>query len=192
MKNNIKWIILSVAFCLTVGLYIINSFQKSEDLAKIEIELYKMGKELNDQLSGKPVPDIVCTDTNRDTIHLSDLVKEKKILVYYYSELHCSSCYEKQLEWLQNSFKEVPFPIVVLGAYLTYRHFSIYMKINSYKLPVYQISYNVFDWFIENSGVPFCFVLNEDMTASYFYIPNNDYPAINNRYLEGVKKLLSD
>jgi hypothetical protein len=188
MKNNIKWIILSIVACLTVSLYILNSSQKLENTTA----LYKLGKELNDQLSGKLAPDIVCIDANQDTVHLSDLVKEKKILVYYYSELHCSSCYEKQLEWLQSSFEKGPYPVVILGAYLAYRHFATYMKVNHHKLPIYQISHKVLDWFIENSGMPFCFVLNEDMTASYFYIPNNDYPAINNRYLDGVKKLLSD
>jgi hypothetical protein len=191
MKNNIKWIILSIIACLTVWFYIINSSQKSVKVVD-KIKLYSLGKEWNDQLSGKPVPDFICTDTNRNTVHLSDLVKEKKILVYYYSELHCSSCYEKQLELLQKTFAETSHQIIILGGYLTYRHFSIYMKTNPCKLSVYHTKHKVFDWYIENSGMPFCFVLNPDMTASYFYIPNNDYPKINKLYLEGVKKLLSD
>jgi hypothetical protein len=190
MKNNIKWIILLTVICLTGVLYIINYLQGSKGSTN-EIELYKLGKSLNDQFSGRIAPDIVCRDSTKHTVNLSDLIAGKKTLIYYYSELHCSSCYEKQLELLEKSFSETTYPVIVLASYSSHRHFSVYIKNTPYNLPVYQIEHKVFDRFVEDRGTPYCFVLNPDMTAAYFYIPN-DYPEINKQYLERIKKLLSD
>lgn len=191
MKNKLSIIVILSAICLSCGLYLLNHSHSNNETVNSERELYQMGKELNEQLAGRKISDIACTDSMGNTVMLSDLMAGNKVLVYYYSELHCSSCYESYRDLLENNISKKDFPVVILGSYLNFRHFSVYLKRHFCSLPIYWVEHNAFKWELDNSGVPYCFVLNLDMTVSYFYVPQNEYPAVDKLYLERVQTLIS-
>ncbi len=188
MKKHSKFTTVVVVICVTIVILVISHSQPQIDDHRIE--LYKMGEQVNDLLSGKPIPNITCMDTMNNNIPLSDLLVQKGILIYHYSELHCNSCYQQQLTLIQDFFSDTSYPVLILASYLTHRHFAIHMKKQSYNIPTYRIEHKSFNWFIEDCGMPYFFVLNADMSSSYFYIPDNKHPELCLQYMERIKKLL--
>lgn len=191
MRNKMTIIILCVIILLTVGLFLLNRSHPNDEQAYNERELYQMGKDVNEHLTGRQVADVNCADSIGNIVKLSDLIANKSVLIYHYSELHCSSCYESFLRFLGNNVHDNNLPIIILGSYLSFRHFSVYIKRNVYMLPIYRVEHNPFQWELDNMNVPYCFVLNPDMTSSYFYIPRDEFPETNKLYLERVRTLLS-
>ena len=122
------------------------------------------------QFTGTKVPDIVCFDTTEVPFRLSNLMTEKRLLIYHYSEFNCRSCYEMDLSVLQDVFPETTYSVIVLGEYTKFRYFKVYQKRNPCQLPAFRIEHNAFKWDLDHAEVPYFFVLNSDMTASYFRI----------------------
>ena len=153
--------------------------------------LYNMEKELNDQLSGVKLVDVVCVSLQNDTLSLSDIVRDKT-LIYFYSELHCNSCYENQLSFLHDYFSGFKSNILILGSYMTYRNFAASMNNNEYKLPLYYVDYKTLDSLLIDYETPLFFTLNSELEATNFYIFNDDNLENNHKYFQKVKALLGN
>jgi len=189
MKKYISFIVLSGVVVFTVFLYIDNHRQPAAETVDEIIdkeELYAFGKDLNDVLSGTQMPDINCIDISGDSIKLSDLVTGERVLALYYSEMHCSSCYEKQFDLLQH----LPLDstkLLVIGAHSSHRSFKFYWSRSSYSLPAYYIDYISLDWYANKYFFPYFFILDKDLTVSYFHVPDQKDVEKNKRYVLGVK-----
>ena len=150
-----------------------------------------MEKELNDQLSGVKLVDVVCVSLQNDTLSLSDIVSDKT-LIYFYSELHCNSCYENQLNFLHEYFSDFKSNILILGSYMTYRNFAASMNNNEYQLPLYYVDYKALDSLLIGYHTPLFFILNSELEGSNFYIFNDDNLENNHKYFQKVKALLGN
>jgi hypothetical protein len=161
------------------------------DMDKNELDFRTKNDSLDKKLSGSVISDLVCIDSLNNIFRLSDLVAQKSILVYYYSELHCIPCYEMELAFLQDFFPYESYSNIVLASYFLYENFALFVKEHETKLPVYRIEHHKLNWEIENYGMPYYFIVHPDMTASHFYIPQQQFPKSNRQYLEKVKQFLS-
>ncbi len=165
---------------------------KIKTASKRNDTLYELGKSLNNKFMGHRVDDLLCININGDTTNLSSLIKKDKVLIFLFSELNCSSCYENQLNILQNFFPESQSQIVILGSFLSFRNFKIKMSNLPQKLPIYYVQHRAFDWEINDLGFPYFFILNSKLETSYFYIYNEEILEYNDQYFCGVKNLLSN
>jgi len=190
MNKKISYGILAGAAVLAAILYIINSHQPDGGSIKFDKkQLYELCKELNDSLSGVKIANIDCVNIHGDSTKLSDLVTGESVLVLHYSELYCSACYQKQFDLLQRFFPDST-KFLVLGSHANFRNFKFYWNRSQYSLPAYCIAYGSLDWYANEYDYPYYFILNKDLTVSYFYVPDPMDIEKNRYYIEYVKKIL--
>ena len=155
-------------------------------------DFYQLNLKLNYQMTGLSAPDVFYEEREKETKTLSELVKNKPLLIYRYSELHCNTCYETEIEALQKAFEYSPNLVSILCSYHVERTFIMFKRMNEIKIPLYRIAMDTLKWTAEKYGNPYYFVLHPDMKISHIYFPNKAYPKINKQYLENVKSFLLD
>ena len=195
-KSIIALLIVTVLSFLTLTLFFYNeNMRKDSDKSDLQGQIAKLEiKEtnfvLNIEMIGEKVSDILCVAQSGDGKYLSELMNGKTILIYRYTHSHCAPCYEEQIYLLQEIFKDFPQVVGILSSYLNRMDFLLFMRGKTLEVPIYQVSFNSFDWIMEDYDVPYYFVLHSDMKISHIYIPNKAYPESNKQYLEGVKRFL--
>jgi len=157
-------------------------------------EIYYFNFELNNKMTGLFAPNIYYSETkdNKKGNYLVDFVKNKPILIYRYSDINCTTCYETEIKELQAEFINNPELSIILCSYRIDQEFLVFKRINQIKLSLYRINSDAFDWEVEKYGNPYYFVLHPNMKISHIYVPNKSYPELNKQYLEGVKRFLSE
>ena len=165
----------------------------SELVGDIQVkgDFYKSNMNLNYQMTGLSAPDVLCEERKNETKLLSELVKFKPLLIYRFTELHCNTCYETEIEALQAAFPDTSNLVSIICSYHIERDFIIFKKMNEIKIPLYRIEMDTLKWPAEKYSNPYYFVLHPDMKISHVYIPNKIYPEVNRQYLENVKHFLS-
>jgi len=161
------------------------------DLA-IEEDHYRLNFELEVQMTGLKAPDVECEDAPTDKKRLSELVQEKPLLIFRYADVHCSSCYEAQMKLLHEMFADKPDLLTVICSYQNAEALRIFRKINRKRHSIYHVPSDTFDWAAETCHSPYYFVLHPDMKISHVYVPSQEFPEYNKRYLEMIKRLLSN
>ena len=159
---------------------------------QIKEEVYSFNTEINNKMTGLHAPYISYTksdDLSKEN-SLSELVKNKPLLIYRYSDVNCVSCYENEIKTLQESFSDLLESAVILCSYQSDRDLRTFRRLNIIKLPLYCISFDAFTWTVEDYGNPYYFVLHPNMKISHIYVPDKRYPELNKQYLEGVKRFL--
>jgi hypothetical protein len=166
----------------------------TEFTAKIQMEeaLYQSNFELNIKMAGLKTPDTYCVESQRGGRLLSDMVKDKPLLIYKFSGNNCNTCYIDILTKLQSELPDnFGFDkIRALCSQLTERDLLILKRTYKIKFPIYIIPSKSFDWIVEENNVPYFFVLCPDMKILHIYVPNKDYPELTQKYIEDVKKFL--
>jgi peroxiredoxin len=157
-----------------------------------KLAFFQSSQELNDEMTGMKVPDVSCFERKSTLVSLSELVKSKPMLICWFSELHCSSCTTLALTTLQEEFADKPELALVLCSYRLESSYFIFRRMNKIKFPIYSIPMDVFNWNAETIDKPYYFVLHPDMKISHVYVPDQEFPEYNKRYLEMIKRLLSD
>ena len=195
MKRYLSLIIFLLSVLFTLSLFILNNRKSSLSTPAIsEYEIYfrKMNKELSQKFSGKHVDNISCMDSMHNTFHLLDLIKNKKTLIFHFSEHNCSVCYEDEIRTLQAFFINNSSSVIILCSYEAYHNFLVFLKTNQIRFPIYRIEHGIIGGELENYDYPYYFVLHSDLTVSDIHIPDESYPESNKQYLEGVKRYLSE
>ncbi len=207
MKNKLTWIIFISLFVGGVlWLFVtLNSksetdtddplkalMEREEERINKEMDFLKMNEDLNEKLTGISVQNVHCEDEEQNQHVLSELVLQKPVLVYRYSELNCNTCYETELTSLQHFFANAHDKVVILCSYQIRKYFTIFKKMNQIVLPIYRIPQDAFSWILEDYNAPYYFVLHPDLTISHIYIPDKVFPERNRQYLESVKWFLSE
>ena len=197
-RNFLILIVLAFLACISIYFFIqnrqiaIENDQNLQEKREKIAEIKKMNDELNEKLSKIVIPDIIGVDGDSVSHHLSDLVSLKPKLIFRYSELHCSYCYDAELALLKEYFPEEEQNVAILCSYQQRRHFLDFISKNDIKLPIYRIYQEAFDWTLETYGTPYYFVLHPNLMVSHIYIRNNDFPELNRQYLRSVKRFLSE
>ena len=155
-------------------------------------EFYYLNFDLNNQMTGLIAPSISCIKSNKSEYLLSELVNEKPLLIYRYTNAGCSPCYIAELKLFHKVFSDNYDLARVFCSYQTELEFVTSKKINKIKFPYYRITLEAFDWKLEEYNSSYYFVLHPDMKISHIYVPNKEYPELSIQYLEGVKRFLSE
>ena len=124
MKN--KSIITVVSIIIIIILFLLESNNSLRNSKNEDIS-YSFDESLNTHLSELFIDNINCIDIMGDITALLDLISSN-VLVYYFSDLHCSSCYEEQLRTLHEYFYESEQNVIILCSYISFRNFKVSMK----------------------------------------------------------------
>ena len=197
MKNRIALFFLLFIASITLLFYLLNREMEAKynqhqwETLELENSFNKMNEELNKTLTHTTVQNIIIEDTLLQQLSLSDLVSRSPVLIFRFSELACTACYETEFLSLRNIFPNTKQQIVFLSSYGEKRHFIMFKRSNQIEFPFFRIPQDAFDWALEDYGLPYYFVLHPDLTVSHIYIPDAVLPELNRQYLEEVKKYLS-
>ena len=91
---------------------------------------------------------------------------------------------------IQEVFYSAHDLVVVLASYSSRRDFLISAQNHNLNSPLLLIPPNAFDWWFEQSNIPYFFVLHPNMRISNIFVPDERYPELTIRYLESIKRLL--
>jgi len=202
--KSIKTILLIVA-CATIiflSFYLLNNMLeiKHEQARVFELnakmqmknEFYYLNFDINNQMTGKNAPNIFCFENRNKENYLSELVQEKSLLIYRYTHKDCNTCYESEIQSLQEVFKDSIELTSILCSYYAIKDYLAFKKMVKVKTHIYHISFGAFDWIAEDCNKPYYFVLHPDMKISHVYVPSQEFPEYNKHYLEIIKRLLSN
>jgi len=185
MKNITIITLISIIILFLLGRNNSMKNSKNEDIS------YSFEESLNTHLSELHIDNINCIDIKGDTTMLLNLISSD-ILIYYYSDLHCSSCYEKQLRTLAKYFYKSEQNVIVLCSYMSFQNFKVSMNRNEYKFPIYYINYKAFNSLVIHYETPLFFTLNSELEASNFYIFYEENLENNHKYFQKVKTLIGN
>ena len=205
-KYDLMKLLLSIScIIIIVGLFYfqnMNTKLKHEynQLSKLRLfnhsnetyEFIKFNFDLNYSMTGLVATNILCIEGDKYNHLLSDIVKQRPVLIYRFSENSCNPCYIEELDYLQSILTEKCNYIHLLCSYKYPRDLLVLRKSNNIKLPACLIPFDSFEWIAEESNKPYYFVLHPNMKISHIYVPDTDFPELNKQYLEGVKRFLSE
>ena len=204
--KNIKTIIL-VTICIISSLLNFHfqnkiteikytSAQLSELYTDLSIKqgFYILNFGLNNVMTGKTFPNVLCIDNIKEEKKLTEIGKGKSILIFRYTVTvnNCSKCHEDEIKFLQEVFDDTPESTVILCSYIFTQDNLAPQRGNNMKINIYNIPFDAFDREIEDLNKPYYFVLHPDMKVSHIFVPNNGLPEMSKQYLGGVKKYLSE
>jgi hypothetical protein len=119
-----------------------------------------------------------------DTIKLSELARENSILVFRFSSETCNICIDFVIDRLKKAFPdyESNSRIVLLSSQVADR-----LKKTYYGKPLYSFYENELDLPFEPYRIPYIFILEKDMKARLFFVPEESSPVFTDFYLNTVK-----
>ena len=195
-KNLIIALLTAAVLLLSLTLYFLNENIKTENskrqlsghIATLSVKEFSF--DLNKTMTGRKATDVVCITRDDDEKYLSELINEKPVLIYRYTQAGCLPCYKEQIRLLQKVFQDTPERVAILSSYSERLSFLISVRDRSLGLPIYRISFDAFDWQLEEIGIPYFFVLHPCLRISNIFVPNKHKPELTIRYLESIKRLL--
>lgn len=115
------------------------------------------------------VPDVILSTTNDERIMLSEIVTDELRMVVYLPTLGCSSCYERELELLQNTIpNNLKCKVAIIGKFSTNRELKLFER--KCRMQTLKLDKSIKDFpipfFDEN---PVAFLLNSEMLGFSFF-----------------------
>jgi len=151
-------------------------------------EYYNLNFDFNFKMNGLEAPDVFCTERLKEGCFLSEMVKNRNLLIYRFSDNSCNPCYQEELDSLQKILPENCDFIKVLCSFKTTKDLLIFKITNNIELPIYLIPFDSFKWIAEDDDKPYYFILHQNMKISNIYVPDRNFPELNKQYLEGVMR----
>lgn len=121
-----------------------------------------------------------------DSLDLLSVKKQKKTFVFRYSFLHCRPCVDSVIVYLSDFLKENEknVEVILLATYSQPRDLRTFKRSNQFFTQVYNIeSLNLP---AEELGVPYLFLLDENLTVVDLFIPRKEMPYLLKRYLKKI------
>jgi len=155
------------------------------------LSFYETNFEISAKLMGQELNDIKCESSEKNgSVDLKALIGDSPVFVCRYSDINCNVCIEAIFEQLNVKLGDAPDKVLVLCSYGIRRDFVAIKKINKVKFPIYKIKHEELNLLPEEYNVPYCFILNPNMTITYIHIPDKNFPHLNELYFDGIKRLL--
>ena len=158
--------------------------------AQVNESFYRSNFEVNTSMTGLEAPDFLCFENQNKEELLSEMAKDRPLLIFRIVESSCKPCYLDFLALLQTEFTGNFDVVKGFCTNMSVRELLIFKNANNITFPVYLIPEKPFGWVAEEKNAPYFFVLHPDMKISHVYVPNKDFPDQNKKYLESVKRLL--
>ena len=203
-RNNSAYALIAVLLLIILFLYFyfLNKMTENENNQKSLFQYAAILSEkedfllsnfdLNYQMTGLLAPELFCMITNTKGCQLSEMSKEKPVLIYRYTNKSCEECYIDALTELekeiQNEVLENRDFVKILCSHETERELMILRRTYKFSVPIYRIPSDAFSWVAEESHKPYYFVLHPNMKISHIYVPDREFPDMNKQYLEAVKR----
>jgi hypothetical protein len=159
---------------------------------QIKNEFYELNCKFNYKMNGLKSPNFICKGHKNEEKLLSQIVKDRPLLIYRQVDKQCNSCKLEDFNSLFEFIKNDTIPVTVLCSLFQKRNIDILIKQKKIETSIYGIPSHVFEWDLDDGENPYFFVLYPDMKISHIYAPNKSYPEMNKAYLESVKRLLAD
>ena len=132
--------------------------------------------------------EIVLKDENGKSISLKNIVNKQAKLVFRFSEFSCSTCLKQLNELINHKADDFKNNIVFISNYSDkekLEFFRVYLNIH-YKIYTSDNLYLP----IDNEGIPYFFILDNDMISKMFFIPIPNNNKLSNKYLEKAELYL--
>jgi len=106
-----------------------------------------------------------------------DSISRAKTLVIRYSSLNCNSCVDTLMHYARIFADSVPDGrICVFADYENDRDFHLLSRLNKSKVSILQVKDRLLS--LDDKGVPYMFVVNQDKSVSHLFIPHKEYPNL--------------
>lgn len=192
LKKEIKYLLLVVVIVfagILAAKMVMPKIAKNSELDLIIDEYTDIENRTND----KVLKDFSIISEKKDTLLLSGLLSHPK-LIYRFSELHCDSCIIHEFENLRRKIVKEELDqnnIIILCYYEDPRNLNIFKRIN--KLQNFEIfnlmNNNIGDLVIDSMGVPYFFVIDNELKIDNTFIPLKEANQRTNNYLEKVSSI---
>ncbi len=192
LKKTTKYFLLLLVLVVIGAVVIIKTIPLS---ASINIELNEIIEQysiVENKTNDKIIRNFPIINEKGETLLLSSLLTSNK-LIYRFSELHCDSCIIKEFENLRKCIATEGLKnIIILCYYQNPRNLNIFKRINRLQdFEIYNlVDNNIGELELENSGVPYFFVLNKEFKISNTFIPLKEANQRTDDYLKRVSTLL--
>lgn len=122
----------------------------------------------------------------KEPVRLIDLLAKDTILVLRFSEFNCSACVDLLTNQIKESFVDyLTNPKIIL----IYDSETMRLPQNIFERPVFLTpKKNLLGLPMENFNTPFMFILDKDIKAKQFFVPEKDMPELTDAYLRIIKK----
>ena len=131
------------------------------------------------------------TDSSGKSISFSKLIRDKKVLVFRYSQLSCTSCVDVQLQRLEQFAKRIGFDrVIVLTTYTSIKELNMYKKVNNLSFDMYNIPIGTLKTEMELSNTPYFFTVNINKHIENIFIPIKTIPELTEEYYSHIEKFI--
>jgi hypothetical protein len=118
-------------------------------------------------------------------VKLVDIITNEPVLVLRFSEFNCMACVDLLTNQIKKSFLDYLTNTKII---LIYDSETMRLPQNIFEKPVFLTpKKNLLGLPMENFNTPFMFILDKDMKAKQFFVPEKDMPDLTNRYLTIIK-----
>ncbi|HEX8019275.1 hypothetical protein [Mucilaginibacter sp.] len=133
-------------------------------------------------------PDLVLTDIDGKNVKLKSLVASDLKLIVRSSEAGCSACIENELKTIEKFAKVIiDTNIIVITTHSNVRKLTVFKQTNNIPFKMY-ICPDLGMPFEKKSEKPFLFLLDTNLNAQNFFIPEITEAEISQRYYTSIYK----
>ncbi len=114
------------------------------------------------------------------------VLKHRKVILFSFSETHCGSCWEAELEKikkLKQTKNALYDKIIVISKYTNNRHLTILKDLKKIDFEIYNIQGEML---LNDLNMPFYFLLDSDFIYKDFFIPIKELPNLTDQYFEAM------
>ena len=136
---------------------------------------------------GEEIRNLDLTSEEGQQVRLKSLLFGTYTLVLYYSELHCSSCVEKQIKLLNKAAETIGSKnILISTSYTNTRELLLFKRMNQIKLPIYNLGSEGLGLSTDKVQSPVFFVLSKDLKTQNIFVPLEFDPELTMSYLDKI------
>ncbi len=135
-------------------------------------------------------PEIIITSENGEVHYIHDFVSNNPKLFFHYSKFTCDICVEKEVSQLKTYIQEIGTEnVIVIASFESKRVLSAFKKINDFEFEIYSCEEQIFG--IEESSLPYYFILNSNCQIERFFLPQKQYPELTQTFYNSYKEMIN-
>ncbi len=178
-------LLLNIVLCIQLWKYKFSKEpNKVNDELFYEFEFLVMSSLEN---SNVPINSFQKVNIENDTtpVLLNNLIDQPK-LIFYYNELSCNPCTDRELGKIDSLSKIIGAEnIYLLTKRTSNRNIYLLKRVNNLNLQIIFID-DILDIPIFNYPTNFYFILDKDFITKFFFIPSKNYTPLNELYYSRI------